>query len=259
MRPFDFESFARRLNGDQTPKVWSLLVTVFGELAQQKQARISGSVLRHLSDVLTIKQEALRVALHRLRKDGWIDSERVGRNSVYFLTDLGREQSERASPRIYGARSAADQAWLVIWDSKPADIGGLRGSWVAANALVSPDPPVRDDAFVTPIAPDHPLPRWMTNRICDPDTVQTTKDFAIALDDLLGSLGQNASIGMLESVALRVLIVHNWRRIALKTPDLPDFMFPEGWEVPACRERVNRLLSRFPRYDLSDLEEKLAA
>lgn len=101
MQPTPFENLVKHLTDDQTPRVWSLLLTVFGELAQDQGAHISGLLLRQISERIGIKPEAMRVAIHRLRKDGWIDSKRNGRTSSYFLTDWGRAQSAQASPRIY--------------------------------------------------------------------------------------------------------------------------------------------------------------
>ncbi|TNF22119.1 MAG: PaaX family transcriptional regulator, partial [Rhodobacteraceae bacterium] len=86
MQPTPFQTVVRHLTRDQAPRVWSLLISVFGDLAQDPGARISGLLLRHMTERIGIKPEAMRVAIHRLRKDGWIDSQRHGRTSVYFLT-----------------------------------------------------------------------------------------------------------------------------------------------------------------------------
>ena len=104
----DIKSLARHLNGGQPPRVWSLLVTIFGELAQDQNAEISGQTLRDLLDVIGVRPEAMRVALHRLRNEGWIDSRKTGRRSDYFLTPLGLTESMAASPLIYSSTQAAD-------------------------------------------------------------------------------------------------------------------------------------------------------
>ncbi|TNF17581.1 MAG: PaaX family transcriptional regulator, partial [Rhodobacteraceae bacterium] len=62
------------------------MISVFGVLAQDESARIIGPLLRLLTERIGITPAAMRVAIHRLRKDGWIDSQRHGRTSVYFLT-----------------------------------------------------------------------------------------------------------------------------------------------------------------------------
>ena len=97
MKQASLDDLVRCLNGDQVPRVWSLLVTVFGELGQDPDVRLSVLLLGKLMDLAGVKPGAMRVALHRLKKDGWIDSRRCGRNSEYFLTPYGRSQSVEAA------------------------------------------------------------------------------------------------------------------------------------------------------------------
>ncbi|MHA6324761.1 PaaX family transcriptional regulator C-terminal domain-containing protein [Roseivivax sp. CAU 1753] len=247
------------LIGDQPPRVWSLLITVFGELAQDEGARLSGSLLRHISERIGIKPEAMRVALHRLRKDGWIASQRTGRTSAYFLTPWGRRQSAQASPLIYASGPLAKRAWLVLSDpgqAQPAD--GVTGTWLSSNLRVTSDPGTPPDTFVTPLPPDIPLPGWMTSRLCDSATIRLSQEFAEALDTLERRLTGAPELGVLDIAVLRVLLVHGWRRIVLKAPRLPDHLFPDDWRGPVCRQRVFGLLTRYPKQDLETLTTAIA-
>ena len=84
-------------------KVWSVLVTVLGDLSAHPGDRFSGKVLTRLIAPLGLSGPAMRVALHRLRRDGWIVSNRQGRESLYGLSPEGWHQTERVRPRIYAA------------------------------------------------------------------------------------------------------------------------------------------------------------
>jgi phenylacetic acid degradation operon negative regulatory protein len=44
--------------------------------------------------------------------------------------------------------------------------------------------------------------------------------------------------------ALRTLLVHDWRRIALRAPDLPDALAPPDWTGAETRAAVRALLDR---------------
>ena len=81
MRTEDFDQMVKNVLGDAPPRVWSLLVTIFGDLALAKDARLSGASVNALTAAIGIKPEATRVASHRLRKEGWIESHRTGRQS----------------------------------------------------------------------------------------------------------------------------------------------------------------------------------
>ena len=47
--------------------------------------------------------------------------------------------------------------------------------------------------------------------------------------------------GPLEALALRCLLIHGWRRIALRLSGLPQGLLPEDWPEAECREGVARL------------------
>ncbi len=256
MQATSFQNLTGHVTFGTTPRVWSLLVTVFGELAQDADAQISGSLLRNLSEHIGIKPEAMRVALHRLRKDGWIDSERTGRTSDYFLTPWGRAQSIAASPRIYAKGAAAPEAWLVVFNpGQPAPDDHASGAWVSSNILVTSAPPDTDNVISKKLDMADRLPEWVTSKVCDPTTVKLSQDFLSALDAVQGLLGKTPDLTPMQTAALRILLVHGWRRIVLKAPMLPDHVFPDGWRGTECRTRTSSLLDQLSKQDPLDLAQ----
>lgn len=258
MKRADFADLVTCLTGDQPPRVWSLLITVFGELAQEDGAKISGALLRHLSDLIGFKPEAVRVALHRLRKDGWIESQRQGRTSDYVLTDWGRRQSAEASPRIYAKGPLAKTAWLVALEpGTDMSEEAIGGAWLTSNLFLSARPVDDPKAFVAPVEDASRLPHWMRQKLCDPLIADLARSLAAALAEVAAQGDALDRLSPCERAVLRVLIVHDWRRIVLKTPILPDEIFPADWPVAHCRERVADTLRRLPREDLQTLEASL--
>ncbi|WP_305971970.1 MULTISPECIES: PaaX family transcriptional regulator C-terminal domain-containing protein [unclassified Mameliella] len=247
-----FEAAVSDLRGEIPPRVWSLLVTVFGDLAQDGSA-LPGTVLGEIMNRVGIKPEAMRVALHRLRKDGWIESERAGRSSLYRLTAEGRAQTVAASPRIYAADPPANAAFLVLTDPASPLEWTRNDVWVTPHAVLTAHPPAGAEAFATPIDPDRPLPRWMRDKTCDATTVSLSADLAARLTRAEAALEAAGAPDPLQTAALRVLIVHSWRRIVLKVPELPDFVLPADWAGPACRAGTARLLRRLPAPGLDRL------
>lgn len=250
-----FDDLLEHIIGDQTPRVWSLLVTVFGELAQDEGAQIKSTVLSRLTALMGIKPEAMRVALHRLRKDGWIESNRSGRTSSYALTDWGRSQSAAASPRIYGTEPIPQQAWLALFETAQAatDHNG-DGVWVTSTLLVTTTLPNAPEAFVTEVPLGHPLPAWMTDRICPPDIVSMTQDTLARLDHIPMNPAEMAPLDSFEIAALRILIVDRWRRVVLKAPHLPAHTFPSTWQGAQGRQKVSALLAAYEKHGLDILD-----
>ncbi|GAA6189763.1 PaaX family transcriptional regulator C-terminal domain-containing protein [Litorivita sp. NS0012-18] len=259
MKPTPFQTVINHLTRDQIPRVWSFLISVFGELTQDTGARISGNLLRHISEQVGIKPEAMRVAIHRLRKDGWIDSERHGRTSTYFLTELGRSLSASASPRIYSADQAAETACFAMFNpGQPIHHDDPLAVWVSSNVLITSANLDAAQTFVCAIHEDTFMPEWMTTKICDEKIVEMSALFAAQLADIKPHIDGAPDLGILEVAALRVLLIHNWRRIVLKTPLLPDHVFPSHWQGPRCREMVSQLLHKYPRPKLDELEAFIA-
>lgn len=95
-------------------RVWSLMVSLFGDLAQGEGDAIDGPVLSTIMTALDVRPEASRVALHRLRNDGWLQSHKVGRISQHSLTAQGRAESAAASPRIYAAPPELTEPWQMV-------------------------------------------------------------------------------------------------------------------------------------------------
>lgn len=253
-----FDKLVADLRGEDAPRVWSLLVTVFGDMAQDGSS-VTSAVLGQITARIGIKPEAMRVALHRLRKDGWIESERRGRGSAYRLSPQGRVESVKASPRIYAREAPEGACWLVLTD--PAGQGAAPEgiAWITPNVGVMAGEPQDQDVFATRIGAEADLPAWMRARLCPPELVLLTRTLGDRLDRLTRALTSADQLDPVQEAVLRVLIVHEWRRIVLKLPRLPDQVFPEGWAGALCREAVGALLDRLPQHRPRDLEAALAA
>ncbi len=239
------------LNG-QTPRVWSFLVTVFGELTQGADIHISGATLTAICTEIGIKPEAMRVALHRLRKNGWIISQKTGRSSNYFLTPVGREETLKARPVIYAADPLATQAWLCLGPAQsPRPDGAVS---LGAQSFVSNLNPEDADYICHEIRPGAPLPGWILDRLCNEETRADAAELATQLSALCAVIDNSGALTPLQIATLRILLVHSWRRIVLKLPPLPDHAFGPDWSGAECRNLCQRLLCQFPQQGVDLLE-----
>lgn len=261
-----FTPLVETLTAGQTHRVWSVLITVFGDLAQEKGQWISGPTLNSIMTEIGIKPEATRVALHRLRKDGWITSRRVGRHSEYGLTDQGRAQSAQASPRIYSATAAQTTCYLVVsgtgdspTDHTANETDEPQVLWITPALGLTADHAAARDTLILPVPQDSPLPDWLRARVCSAQLVAASARTEAALGDLQQALESARPLDALQIAVLRVLVVHSWRRIILRAPDLPDTVFPADWRGAACRSLTTALLSALPRPDLAQLDAAIGA
>ncbi|MCH2163871.1 MAG: PaaX family transcriptional regulator [Marinovum sp.] len=235
--------------GPEPPRVWSFLVTILGDLARKKGDRISGTALSALTAAIEIKPEATRVALHRLRRDGWINTERDGRTSLHGLTDMARAQAHEAVPFIYGdAPTAAGVLILHPAHHGPSDARNL-APMISLSVASSPDAAhVCFDLTV-----EKALPTWVRNAVLPEDVVVNSADVATRFAKVMALLDGD-KLDPLTATALRVSVLHEWRRLILAAPPLSPAILPEGWQGDACRRHFQSISEILPAPTLSDLE-----
>ena len=94
-------------------RVWSVIITIFGDAVVPRGGVVPASALSAITERLGIRPEALRVALYRLAKDGWVTRRKSGRNSFYALSDTGRAEFLSASQRIYASGPQLRAPWRM--------------------------------------------------------------------------------------------------------------------------------------------------
>ena len=225
----------------ERPRVWSFIVTIFGDLAREDSRYISSRTLNRLTAQIGVKPEATRVALHRLRKEDWLESAKFGRESHYRLTDNGRALSREAAPRIYSA--ASNEAWmLALYDPNKNTPEGLRIS--SGISLVSSECVGAMNLAVT-----DPLPLWMVDRLVQGDVQSAVHN----LHARLAGFNAEPNSAELDRAVLRLSLVHEWRRIILRVPDLPDLLFENAFSLGELRDGVQRLLSALSDVSLKQI------
>ncbi len=240
-------------------RVWSLMISLFGDLAQDAGQSIDGPVLSAIMTGMQVKPEAARVALHRLRNDGWIVSEKSGRISQHSLSAKGRDESAAASPRIYANPNRQGGAWQLVLtqDARDGEMATRGFASVAPRVYVGPsENSIPDNALS--FAGDQ-VPDWLRAQAEPEDLRQGYADLLKTLTALKADLPQAEALNPINVAILRCLIVHNWRRLVLKHPVLPAPLVSKDWPGHMCHLAVCDLLARFPRPALKEIEEYRAA
>ncbi|MEM9522799.1 MAG: hypothetical protein AAF982_02195 [Pseudomonadota bacterium] len=223
-------------------KVWSLLVTVFGDLASAHDGHLSGAQLTRLFEAMGIRGEALRVALHRLRKEGWIISERRGRTSDYSMSAKGLWETAAARARVYRGPDEGPCRWHLLLTRGAVPEGAIR---LRNGAALRPagSPPACPDAWVIPMSVGE-VPEWVAEDILPRGLTDVATDLVAVLqsrDDPPSQVG-----GPYQRMAERILILHQWRRLALREGTwLMMSLQPEG-VVAQCCTAVQRALADMP-------------
>lgn len=217
------------LHAESRLRVWSLVITVFGDCVQHRGGAISTARLGRLLGRIGVEPGALRTALSRLGRDGWVNSERAGRLSHYRLSPTGLARFSEASSRIYASpRLTPVTEWTLSTEGDMQTALALGGLWLKPADLPHPGKPAfRMTGRITDLAP--------TLR----DSLISTAH-ATALRRLFADLDRLAMLDAdpLTHAAARILLIHRWRRIVLRFPDLPPELMPADLAKQDPRARV---------------------
>lgn len=240
-------------------RVWSMLVTVFGDLAQPDGNAVSGPVLTDLMHEMGIKPEATRTALHRLRSDGWIVSEKCGRTSSHRLSGMGLAQSVKATPVIYRDPKEMPHDWMLVLikEQTAAATETLRneGYMPIGNRLYVGSAPAPNTIDALIMAPQNSV-GWLSHALETEQLTQDTDALFGAMTRISSSADEFSDLPALKQAALRCLVVHVWRRIALKIPELPRELHSNRWKGHDCRQLVFDFLQAVPRPSLDELTQE---
>lgn len=255
----NFENIVQELTGCGNSRTWSILVTIFGDLAQNSEDEISGPLLSSITQLIGIKPQAMRVALHRLRRDGWIVTEKSGRTSKHRLSEFGLDQSVIASPQIYDRNVRAPETWHILIANPEAQVDEknlvTRGYCrVLPNVFIGGGAgPQQTSDFLIVDGKLSSIPEWLQTSIADTATVDDHSRLNRSLGIVESALEDGYAPTIIETAVIRTLIVHDWRRIVLRQPDLSLELVPQS-PAAQCRSNVWKLLERLERPSLEALE-----
>lgn len=260
MQTTDLHKDIQSVIGCGPVRVWSLVVTIMGDLCRTPEDHLSGRTLSHLVGRLGINNQALRVALHRLRRDGWIRTQRSGRTSDYYLSESGREMTESVRQRIYGSPRAQPPQSQVVVAPPTMNMADFNASLpdhaivVSGRiALISCDFPVPHDYLPLTLESGCP-PAWLAE-IVAPDNL--CEEFDHLTERVQSALDHAPPATEIERVLLRLVILHHWRRLVLRQSELADQILPPDWPGAMARQQVMRALRTFPRPDLHSLQSAI--
>lgn len=220
------------LNADGRPRVWSLVITVFGDFVQHRGGHVATQRLSQLLGRIGIETGALRTALSRLSSDGWVESTRSGRTSSYSLTRRGLEEFGPATARIYAAPGGGGDEWIFETRESPRALR-LAGGWLRPGPATKPAEGFR-----------------LSGRLSAEGAAEIWEALDPAHRTALERLGTDLATlktfeaPPLDCAAARMLLIHRWRRLVLLWPDLPPGVLPSSGPFPDPQAAVAAAYAR---------------
>jgi phenylacetic acid degradation operon negative regulatory protein len=232
----------------------SLIVTVFGDAILPRGGQVLLADLIALLAAFAVNDSQVRTALSRLVGAGWLEAERLGRRSLYRLTEIGRHRFEEATRRIYfGPPREWRGDWHVVLlplggarDELSKDLGWLGFGTLAPGIMLHPAPDATSLASVVrdlPLAhrplviagkaalpaPAHLLPE-LVQRCWDLQALaRSYRHFLTSFAALRDAVHQGFRPAPLPALLARLMLIHDYRRIILRDPMLPRKLLPRDW------------------------------
>ncbi len=237
----------------------SVLVTILGDAVLPVAQSVWLSQLLRLAEPFGFSARLVRTSLFRLAEEGWVSSERHGRRSRYALTPLAQREFADAADRIYrDLRPKLRGNWtLVLFDgtrlsARDRDRLARHLGWhgfvafgrgVLASPICSPEAArhVLDEAFgeiqaavaraefsdITGLVRDG----FFSSIFAFDGTEQAYRNFVDGYSELLGKCG---ALSPVDAYCVRTMLIHDLRRITLRTPPVPRELLPTPWSGDAA-------------------------
>ncbi len=233
----------------------SVLVTVLGDSVLPVTKTLWLSSLFELAEPFGFSERLVRTSMFRLVAEGWMSNERIGRRSRYSMTLLAVRESEDADRRIYSRESGSwDGSWTFAVVDTPSMLPEERDrivrhlrwhGFVALGRGLMASPSATAESLRELLRLVEPLAAVPTGQ-AELDDLENlvdggyfaeafrTADTEAAYRDFLTRYKpwqreDLAASAPLDAYSLRTMLVHEFRRVRLRAPDVPAELLPPDW------------------------------
>lgn len=237
----------------------SALFDLYGDYLRPHGGRAPVAALVRLLGPVGIAAPAVRTAVSRMVRQGWLQPTRVGRGAGYQLTPRAARRLDESAQRIYRTgrvgwdgrfdlilfagdrRDGRRRADLSRIASSLAFLGYGRlddGTWVATTPAPDVDAVLTEAAlpyerFAARHHGGHSGAMALVRRAWDLDALAVQYDqFTADLKPVVAAVTVRSTDE--QAYAARFQLVHSWRSFLFRDPQLPPALLPERWPGTAA-------------------------
>jgi len=243
----------------------SALFDLYGDYLRPRGGRAPVAALVRLLSPLGIAPPAVRTAVSRMVRQGWLHPLRLSSGPGYLITPKAARRLDEAAARIY---RTAKLAWdgrfdLVVIDAPPARAERLRlagnlaylgygtldgTTWVAPrpgediDALLA-EAGVRYERFTAHHAAGTAGAMALVRRAWDLDEIGGAyQRFVRELTPVVTAVTDDSADE--DAYAARFQLVHAWRTFLFRDPQLPPSLLPDRWAGTSAAAFFDRHATR---------------
>lgn len=226
----------------------SALFDLYGDHLRPRGGRAPVSALVRLLAPLEITAPAVRQAVSRMVRQGWLAPVGLPAGAGYTLTDRAIRRLDDAAARIYRTRNSDwDGRWHLIVTgtvrTRPArerleaGLQFLGYARLAGTTWIAPRPSGEVEALLAAaeihadsfLASEPADPVALARRAWDLDALGAAYRTWLADARTLLARDGGAEDGDETAYALRSRLVHEWRKFLFTDPALPRRLLPDDW------------------------------
>lgn len=236
----------------------SMIFTIYGDYIRHYGNKIwIGSLIRLLKE-FGHNEQSVRVAVSRMMKQGWLESEKEGNKSYYFLTTRGEVRMEEAAIRIFKLMpNDWDGKWRMLMYTIPEEKRQVRdelrkellwsgfgsfssGCWISPNNL---------EKEVEFLIEKYGIQNYVDFFVAEykgPQANRALVEKSWPLQEIEGkyqdfistyskqyiihqSMMNDGRMSDAECFVERTNLVHEYRKFLFSDPGLPKELLPEIW------------------------------
>jgi phenylacetic acid degradation operon negative regulatory protein len=243
----------------------SALFDLYGDHLRPRGGRAPVAALVKLLAPLGIASPAVRTAVSRMVRQGWLHPMRLGAGPGYLLTPKAARRLDEAAVRIYRTgRSGWDGRFdlvLIMTSVSRRERHRIEAAlrflgygmldertWVAPRAADDVDAVLTEagvcyERFSAAHAAGTPGAARIVTQAWDlPEIGRAYEDFVADLRPLVGAV--NARSTDEDAYAARFRLVHAWRTFLFRDPQLPPSLLPEHWPGAGAASFFDRHAAR---------------
>ena len=246
----------------------SLIITIYGDAIVPRGGTVWLGSLMKLVEPMGISQRLVRTSVYRLVQESWLQTEKVGRCSYYSLTGPGLRRFEQAFQHVYSLSTKEwSGSWCLVFLNQLApelrqkvreELKWLSFGSMAPGVMEHPrftrnellpllqEWGALDDTIVMETVPmEQKSSRALRLQVRESWNLDELggryRRFLSQFRPVWRELQNEDNLTPKECLTLRVLLIHEYRKILLRDPLLPDELLPGDWEGRSAKQLCRTL------------------
>lgn len=246
----------------------SLIITIYGDAIVPRGGTVWLGSLMKLLEPIGISQRLIRTSVYRLVQESWLQTEKIGRCSYYSLTGPGLRRFEQAFQNVY---SLSTKEWSGSWclvflnqlDPEMKQKVREELKWLGFGSMapgVMEHPRLQrneltptlqelgalEDTIVMQTQPmEQKSPRALRRQVRESWNLDQLagryRRFLEQFRPVWRELQAGDSLSCQDCLVVRTLLIHEYRKILLRDPQLPDELLPGDWEGRSAKQLCRNL------------------